>query len=91
MHEECTNCGQKFDLEPGFYWGAMYIGYALSSGYMLSSMFIMIFFFQFTVNQSFFFAILGAMVIIPTFARLARAIWINIYVKYNPPKTVKKA
>ena len=46
MHEECTHCGQKFTLEPGFYWGAMYIGYALSCGYMLSLMITLVFFFD---------------------------------------------
>lgn len=30
MPDECPVCGLKFEPEPGFYWGAMYIGYGLS-------------------------------------------------------------
>lgn len=30
MHEDCPYCGLHFEREPGFYQGAMYVGYALS-------------------------------------------------------------
>ena len=29
MHEKCPVCGQKFDLEPGFWYGTGYVSYAL--------------------------------------------------------------
>ena len=28
MNEKCSNCGQHFTPEPGFYFGAMYVAYA---------------------------------------------------------------
>lgn len=28
MHETCPHCGFKFEVEPGFFWGAMYFSYA---------------------------------------------------------------
>lgn len=28
MHETCPHCGLKFEIEPGFFWGAMYFSYA---------------------------------------------------------------
>lgn len=28
MNETCPHCGFKFEIEPGFFWGAMYISYA---------------------------------------------------------------
>lgn len=28
MHETCPHCGFKFEIEPGFFWGAMYFSYA---------------------------------------------------------------
>ncbi|TAE46485.1 MAG: DUF983 domain-containing protein [Cytophagia bacterium] len=31
MNEYCEKCHQKFDIEPGFYFGAMYISYAFST------------------------------------------------------------
>lgn len=29
MHEACTVCGRRYAPEPGFYYGAMYVSYAL--------------------------------------------------------------
>lgn len=83
MYEECPKCGQKYEIEPGFYWGAMYIGYALSSGYMLGGVTACIFLLNLTVNQSFALVIFLGLVIVPLIARLARSIWINIYVHYD--------
>lgn len=85
MYDNCPECGQDFQKEPGFYWGAMYIGYGLSSGYMLTAMMLCIFVFGLSVNQSFVVAIAGGVLFVPLIARLARAIWINIYVKYKKP------
>lgn len=84
MHDQCPSCNQNFQLEPGFYWGAMYIGYGLSSAYMLTTMLVLMFGFQWSLGQCFGAAIAGGVVIVPLVARLARSIWIHIYVRYRP-------
>ncbi len=83
MHKSCKHCNQPYEIEPGFYWGAMYIGYGLSGGYMLSTVTIFILAFQWSVNFSFLIAILGGIVIFPFVARYARTIWIHIYVPFD--------
>jgi uncharacterized protein (DUF983 family) len=30
MHSNCPVCDLKFEVEPGFFYGAMYVGYAIS-------------------------------------------------------------
>lgn len=30
MYERCPECGLRYELEVGFFWGAMYIGYAIN-------------------------------------------------------------
>ncbi len=45
MNETCPVCSLRFEVEPGFFWGAMYISYALSIGIM--------FVFAFTVYNVF--------------------------------------
>lgn len=30
MYENCPVCGLKYEVEPGFFWGAMYISYAFT-------------------------------------------------------------
>ena len=31
MYDFCPHCGQKYSLEPGFYYGAMFVSYVLSA------------------------------------------------------------
>jgi uncharacterized protein (DUF983 family) len=35
MPEHCPVCGQIYEIEPGFYWGAMYFSFAFGTGIML--------------------------------------------------------
>ncbi|OUJ71967.1 DUF983 domain-containing protein [Hymenobacter crusticola] len=35
MPERCPVCGLVYEIEPGFYWGAMYISFAFGTGIML--------------------------------------------------------
>jgi uncharacterized protein (DUF983 family) len=35
MHEHCKVCGLRFEIEPGFFWGAMYISYAITTGILI--------------------------------------------------------
>lgn len=29
IHDKCPECGGRFNIEPGFYYGAMYVSYAI--------------------------------------------------------------
>lgn len=46
MHTDCPHCGYHFEEEPGFYYGAMYVSYALSVGIFLVTSFILYFMFN---------------------------------------------
>ncbi len=35
MKENCPVCKLKFEIEPGFFWGAMYVSYAFSVALMI--------------------------------------------------------
>jgi hypothetical protein len=83
MYKECPKCKQPYELEPGFYWGAMYVGYGLSAFYMLSTVCIFLLGFNLSVNMSFAISILGGIFIFPFIARVARSIWIHMNVSYN--------
>ncbi|MCP4437417.1 MAG: DUF983 domain-containing protein [Aureispira sp.] len=83
MHKKCTECNQPFELEPGFYWGAMYIGYMMSSGYMLVGAAVLMAGFGLGLGFSFGLLIFFGLIALPAIARLARSIWINFYVSYN--------
>lgn len=77
MHSHCPECGYRFEKEPGYFIGSLYVSYALAVAEMLA-LFIGIYFF-FTVNQILA-ILLIALVLLSFFNfRNARTIWIYIF------------
>jgi|DEB19_MinimDraft_2_1074335.scaffolds.fasta_scaffold27746_2 uncharacterized protein (DUF983 family) len=35
MFDTCSVCGLTYEVEPGFFWGAMYVSYGITTGMML--------------------------------------------------------
>lgn len=90
MHDNCKNCGFKFKIEPNFFFGAMFVSYALS---VLSgiSIFLMSFYvFESGVLISFYAISIGLCILLPIIIRLSRNIYINIFVNYNAEAGKKK-
>ncbi|GAB1398037.1 MAG TPA: DUF983 domain-containing protein [Saprospiraceae bacterium] len=89
MKSECDYCGQDFEIEPGFYYGSMFISYIISSFFMLISFGIIKFAFKLDVWTTF--GIVMALLVLVYFYvfRISRSLWIHFFVKYNP-KAVKK-
>jgi uncharacterized protein (DUF983 family) len=90
MPQNCPNCGQKYFLGPGFYYGAMFISYIITGFYALIFCGVLILGFG-VYWQTAFFAMLASMIILFVwFFRLARAVWINFNVKYDPNASTGK-
>lgn len=85
MPEKCSVCDQKFEVEPGFYYGAMYVSYGVSIAYLVSVFVAMaVLYPDFTTTEYLVIAITTLILLTPYFFRLSRAIWINLFVKYDP-------
>jgi len=77
MHENCLECGYKFEKEPGYFLGAMYISYGFTVIEMLAVFFATYWFVSLSV---FFVIILGTLVLLSLFNyRIARTIWIILF------------
>ena len=77
MNEHCEVCGYKFDKEPGYFLGAMYVSYGLT---ILEMLVLFLATFWYVPLAAFFAIILGALVLFSFFNfRLARVIWINLF------------
>lgn len=85
MYSYCDHCEQSYEPEPGFYFGSMFVSYALNTA-------LFVFFWIATsvlVEDMSILRILGilfAVVIglLPITFRLSRSIWINFFVQYDP-------
>jgi ribosomal protein S27AE len=86
MNKFCTCCGQDFVQEPGYYYGAMYVSFGMSTGIFFGVLLVL----SFLVEEITFPMVITAVLVIsiglmPVMFRLSRAIWINIFIHYEGP------
>lgn len=81
MNAKCSVCGQDFEMETGFYYGAMYVSYSLTVAYGIG-LFLFCRYILHIDEIKFLFIFLGSLVLLwPVFYRLSRLTWINFFVK----------
>lgn len=83
MHERCSVCHQKFKIEPSFFYGAMYVSYALGVAFAVATFMTSYFIVGFEVLPSFISIIVILILLGPIIMRLSRNIWINIFLSYD--------
>jgi len=86
MHEKCSHCGEIFNKEVGFYYGAMYVSYGVNIALGVGLFILMVLLFN-TGLLTYLFSFLGLVIILfPWVMRVSRLIYINIFVKYDASK-----
>src|SRR4030065_946755 len=72
MHEHCSKCGLKYMMEPSFYYGAMYVNYALTVGISIATFIIVTLFFDFSLVESFMPIVIALVLTAPLTIRFSR-------------------
>lgn len=89
--ETCAYCGLKYEKEPGFFYGAMYVSYALT---VAISVAIGVAIYVLTTNTPYWVYILsiflGLLILMPINFRLSRTIWLNIFQRYDANASKQK-
>jgi uncharacterized protein (DUF983 family) len=90
MNDSCSECELKYEREPGFFYGALYVSYALMSG---------IFIVWFLADQLWLHLeaiilltrVVSSMALLfPLIYRSARIIWLNFFIRFDKSYTNKK-
>ena len=80
----CSNCSLLFELEVGFWYGAMYVSYAIGVAIMLFLWGLSSFLFpEINIFNQIFFVIFFILLSAPVNYHYSRLIWINIFVHYK--------
>jgi hypothetical protein len=80
MHHECSECKQKFDMEPGFWYGTGYVSYASFLAWWL------ILGFSLRDNSLLWWLGINALLLVilqPWIMRLSRTIYLYFFVRYD--------
>ena len=91
MHERCSHCDTKYKIEPSFFYGAMYVSYAIGVGLGIIVFLLSYLVFNTSLLMSFILICIAVLGLLPIEMRLARNIWINLFMDYNPEKANKSA
>jgi uncharacterized protein (DUF983 family) len=88
MPNACEECGQKFDLEPGFWFGTSYVSYALTVAISVATFVAWVVLIGISTEDSRVFWWLGLnavflVVIQPWLMRISRVLYIRFFISYD--------
>ncbi|MNQ33781.1 hypothetical protein D3C85_472180 [compost metagenome] len=89
MHEKCSHCGLKYQIEPSFFYGAMYVSYGLNVAVGIAAFITSYLIFNSSIKTSFIAIIVALIILFPIVLRLSRNIYINMFVSYDPKTNIK--
>jgi len=90
MHENCSHCKTKYKIEPSFFYGAMYVSYAVGIAFAVAAFIISYIFFSSDLKTAFIVIIISQILLMPFTMRVSRSIWINFFIHYDKNKKTKK-
>ena len=94
MRERCPVCGQKMELEVGFYYGTGYVSYGLTVA-LLAACFIaywVLFGLSYKDNSIFYalgISVSVALILQPWLMRISRVLYLYMFVKYGKGSMLK--
>lgn len=84
LQKECSVCHRKFEPEPGFYYGGMYVSYALAVAQSVAVYIAVGVLVPSTTQTTRLFWVLGALVALaPVLYSWSKALWANIFIPYK--------
>ena len=92
MHPNCPVCHEDFTREPGFYFGAAYVSYALTIALWVAVLVALICFdwwgwltFSFFEDVTLFLTtgVFLLVILMPLILRLSRSIWLHMFTKHR--------
>jgi len=87
MHERCPSCKHKFEIEGGYWQGAMYVSYAVTVAYSIATFVLTYLINRETSAWTYIIIIcLVALLAAPINYRISRMIWMNLFSKFDPTK-----
>ena len=83
MPDRCPVCNQDFQIEPGFYIGALWTSFPIVIFIMALLSMLLLVYFKMDLNWFFVTITIILFLLQPIIIRLGRAIWINVFVDFE--------
>ena len=80
MHEKCEHCGHAFEKENGYFWGAMFVSYALIIAEIICTILVCQLFFTEKMDTAMIWIVVVSVLLLSRFNyRMARIVWMYIF------------
>ena len=90
VYTHCPHCNVKYEQEPGFFYGAIDVSYAITVAFSVAIGVAILVLFPSSSYKVYLTAILiGLVVLMPVSYRLSRIIWLNLFHHYDSSKAKK--
>lgn len=86
MHETCSHCKTKYQIEPSFFYGSMYVSYGVGIAFAVAAFIISYNIFESSLVTAFIAIVVTLVGFMPVIMRLSRNIWINLFISYDEDK-----
>ncbi len=84
MRDRCGLCDLKYEREPGFFYGAMFVSYGISGWLFLIIGFGLAFGLGWSLTATIITVAILTVAIHNQVYRLSRSIWLHFFVKHDP-------
>jgi uncharacterized protein (DUF983 family) len=84
MKSSCEVCGHVYELEPGFFYGSMYVSYGVAVAFAVS-LFVLAFLIMGKQSPFFYIGVIctGLVLFTPVCFRLSRSLWVNMFTSFD--------
>ncbi len=89
MHDRCSHCNSKYQIEPSFFYGSMYVSYGVGIAFAVAAFIISYELLGSSLMGAFIAIVITLVGLMPVIMRLSRNIWINLFMSYDK-ELVKK-
>ncbi len=83
MKSKCSHCNTKYEIEPSFFYGSMYVSYGVGIAFAVAAFILSFVVFETSLVVAFIAIILTLVAFMPVIMRWSRNIWINLFISYN--------
>jgi len=79
MNKTCANCGYRFEKEPGYFFGSMYVSYALGVAQAIITAVVGLNFYHYSLPEIYPWIIIVQILMYSFNMRISRIIWIYLF------------
>jgi uncharacterized protein (DUF983 family) len=83
MNEKCSHCDLRYEIEPSFFYGAMYVSYGLNVALSIATFIVSYLILDSSIKTSFIAIVVANILLFPFVLRWARNIYINMFVSFD--------